>query len=344
MALRDLQDYRERAGILDEDVEAFLADVDRRLLPHLKRALRDVPTVEPLNGGMAHQILSGGKRIRAALCVSSCELFGSPYLRALNYAAAIEHMQNFTLVHDDIADGDPLRRSQEALWVRFGIAHGVNLGDMFIPLAALAVLRSPYSERTKLRLLQVMCEYGLQMAEGQSIDINLRSSDTATAQDYMDCTKKKTGAFLAMAAVGGGIIGGATRTQLAKLRDFAFTAGVAFQIKDDILDVEGTKGRAIGSDVLEGKRTLLVIHAARNASGVQRRRLFAILNKPRAEKIPEEVEWVFDLYRRTRARDYAELMANRLVDEASEHLMALPDSEPKFRILRLSRYLSRRTH
>ena len=75
---------------IDKDVEEFLLDIDRRIEPHLKRALARVPNVNPLQRGVAHQITSGGKRIRAALCVASCELFGSPYYRSLNLASAIE--------------------------------------------------------------------------------------------------------------------------------------------------------------------------------------------------------------------------------------------------------------
>jgi geranylgeranyl diphosphate synthase, type I len=349
VAVRARSDYFEQADaagleVLREEVEGFLADVDRRLVPHLKKALAQVPNVEPLRRGMAHQLTSGGKRVRAALCVTSCELFGAPYVRALDFAAAIEHMQNFSLVHDDISDGDEHRRAQQSIWKQFGIPHGINIGDTFVPLAALAVLQSPYAEALKVRLLTIVCEFGLQMVEGQTLDINMRNRLNVSERDYTNCTYKKTGAFLAMATVGGGLIGGADDEQLLRLREFSFLAGTAFQIKDDILDMDGTKGRPIGSDILEGKRTLLVVHAARNASELQRRRLFTILDQPRESKGDREVAWVYDLYRRTRAREYAELTAKRMVDQACAHLEAFPESEAKYRLLRLSHYLSGRTH
>ena len=348
MAVRARRDYLEQADgygleILRDEVEEFLAEVDRRLVPHLKKALSHIPNVEPLRRGMTHQLTSGGKRVRAALCVTSCELFGAPYVRALDFASAVEHMQNFSLVHDDISDGDEHRRAQQSIWKQFGIPHGINIGDTFIPLAALAILQSPYAESLKLRLLTIVCEFGLQMVEGQTQDINMRTRTNVSERECFECTRKKTGAFLAMASVGGGLIGGADEDDLIRLREFAFLAGIAFQIKDDLLDMDGTKGRPTGSDVLEGKRTLLVAHAARNASELQRRRLFAILDQPRTSKGTREVAWVFDLYRRTRAREYAELTARRMIDQACVHLEGFPESEAKYRLLRLSHYLSGRT-
>jgi geranylgeranyl diphosphate synthase type I len=328
---------------LDRDIEEYLADVDRRLLPYLRRALRRVPDVDPLKRGVAHQVLSGGKRVRAALCACSCALFGAPDQRALPFAAAIEHLQNFSLIHDDIADGDTHRRSQESIWRQFGIAHGVNIGDMFIALSASTITEAPYTDRLKVRLMELVAQFGSDMAVGQALDVNMRSSDAVTEEHYFEATERKTGAFLAMAALGGGIIGDATTAQLDALRRFALQAGVAFQIKDDLLDVDGDKGRPQGSDVREGKRTLLVIYAAEGATAPERRELFRILNAPRATNTPDELEWVRALYQRTGALDRTAAAAARLVDEASAHLLSLPDTEAKYRLLRLAKYLSRRS-
>jgi len=99
-----------QAKPVDPDVAEFLADVDRGLQPHLKSALERIPDLHPLKEGLTYQVMSGGKRIRAALCVTSSEVFGADGSRALDFAATIEHLQNFTLIHDDIADGDTQRR------------------------------------------------------------------------------------------------------------------------------------------------------------------------------------------------------------------------------------------
>jgi geranylgeranyl diphosphate synthase type I len=329
------------AGV-DADIEAFLGEVDGRLRPHLERGLSRVADVTPLRPGIAHQLATGGKRIRAALCVASCELFGMPYTYSLEFAAAIEHIHNFTLVHDDIADGDVQRRARPSIWKQHGIAHAINIGDAFVPLAAQSILEAAYPDTLKLRLLALTIEHALDMVEGQTLDLNLRRNDLAEYDDYFECTSKKTGAFLAMATVGGGVIGGAAEADLKRLRDFAHLSGVSFQIRDDLLDMDGDKGRAPGSDVLEGKRTLMVVHATHRASAAERRRLYAILNKPRVSTSAEDVAWVWRLFRRTGADEYAARTAADLAERACEHVLDLPESAAKYRLLRLARYLSTR--
>jgi geranylgeranyl diphosphate synthase type I len=332
------------SGALLGEIESYLAAVGRELEPHLQRAIDRVAPVESLKDGVVFQVQSGGKRIRAALCAAACEIFAGGHEDALGYAAAVEHLQNFTLVHDDIADGDEERRGRESAWKRFGLAHGINIGDAFIPLTALAILDSELEAETKTRLVGVLSEHGLEVVEGQSLDIDLRRDDAPTEAAYVACTAKKTGGFFAMAVVGGGIIGGATEEQLADLRSFARGAGVAFQIKDDVLDVVGGKGRAVGSDVLEGKRTVIAAYALEGSSEADGRRLIEILNRPRARTTPSDVAWVHALYRRTGAHRRAEATAERRLSAAIAQLESLPRTAGKYRFLRLCRYLTRRAH
>ena len=287
-------------------------------------------------------MLGGGKRVRAALCAATCEVFAGSYQQALGFAAALEHLQNFTLVHDDIADGDTERRGRESAWKRFGLAHGINIGDVFIPLSGLAILETDLDVQTKMRLFRVLSEYGLEVVEGQSLDINLRAHDAPTEAAYVACTAKKTGAFFAMAIVGGGVIGGATDHQLQDLGTFAREAGVAFQIKDDLLDVIGGKGRTLGSDVLEGKRTVMAAYALEGGTEADGRRLVEILNRPREGTSASDVAWVHRLYDRTGARARAEATAEQRMSEAIERLQSLPQTSAKYRFLRLCRYLTRR--
>ncbi len=329
---------------LDEEVEAFLHEVDRQLKPRFERALGRLPDVAPLRTGVAHQLTNGGKRVRATLCVSACELFGTPYARGLDFAAAIEHIHNFTLVHDDIADGDTERRSHPSMWRQHGIGHAINIGDVFVPFAASSILSARYPAALKLRLLELTVEHALDMVEGQNLDLNLLGKDDVSYEDYVLCTTKKTGALLALATVGGGLIGGAGAADLRRLREFAHLSGVSFQIRDDLLDLGGGKGRPPGSDIREGKRSLMVVHAGERASASDRRRMYAILNKPRASTSDTDVAWVWRLFRRTRADEYADDVAAELVDQACEHLLSLPETPAKYRLLRLARYLNARRH
>lgn len=326
----------------DADVEQFLRDVDRKLVPYMRQAVALIPDVATLKDGVATQIHTGGKRIRAALCVSSCELFGAPNRRALPYAAAIEHLQNFSLIHDDIADGDLERRSRPAIWKQYGIGHAINIGDVFIPIGSLSVLSAPYSAELKLRLLETIARFGLQMSVGQSMDINLRTRETVSVDDYIECTRLKTGAFLAMAVVGGAIIGGAQQQHIDLLSKYASSAGVAFQIKDDSLDLTGGKGRQIGSDIVEGKITLHAVYALSHASPPERIRLRRILLKRPQATRRQDVEWVVRLYGRLGALAYAEATSARMIESAARMLLQLPESPYRERLIHVSRYLNRR--
>lgn len=296
----------------------------------------------PLRQGIVDQIASGGKRLRAALAVLACELFGEPPATALDFAAAIEHLQNASLIHDDIADGDRQRRNQIATWAKHGIGHAVNIGDGFLPLVTLAIVEAPYAEAVKLQLFRLLAECGLEMVEGQALDLSFRAKRGVSLEEYFDCTAKKTGALLSLATIGGAVIGGGGDEHLMLLREFARLAGVAFQIRDDLLDVEGTKGRQPGSDVLEGKLTILAVHAGLNANPRQRARLFAILAKPRAVKSSADLRWVLDLYRDLGTAAYARRAGDEILEEAAQHVYRLPDSAAKYRLLRLCRYFGSR--
>ena len=327
---------------LDEDLRAFLGDIEAQINDRLLQQLKRVPDVSPLRSGMAAQVAGGGKRLRAALAVMACELFDEHAAVALDFAAAIEHLQNVSLIHDDIADGDRERRNQTAMWVRHGLGHAINIGDAFLPVVTLAIVEAPYTDEVKLRLFRLLGDYGLEMVEGQALDLNLRLTTDVSLDTYFECAAKKTGALLSLAAVGGGVVGGGREEHLLLLREFSTLAGVAFQIRDDLLDIGGDKGRPLGSDVLEGKRTILTAHAALHAPARDRTKLFAILDKPRPRKTTRDVRWVVDLYRDLGAPAFAQTTERRLLDEATRHLWRLPDTRAKYRLLRLCKYLGSR--
>ncbi len=329
---------------LDSEVEDFLQLVDSLLQPYLNQAVSRVSETKDLQEAVAYQIRSGGKRIRAVLCAVVCEAFCGSYLPALSFGAAIEHLHNFTLIHYDIIDEDAQRRGQPSAWKRFGLTHSITLGDVFAALSALCILESDYQQPTKLRLLQMVCALGLEVAEGQILDILLRGSDTPSVEAYLECTRKKTGAFLAMATLGGAMIAGASESAFSSLKEATMLAGTAFQIKDDLLDLMGGKGRPIGSDVLEGKRTLLVVHTLQYANEGEKQQLLTILNKPRIAKTQAEVQWVSGLYRRAGAIEYAQQMCEQLARQAQTHFIALPEGRARERLCSITHYLVTRIH
>ena len=324
----------------DSEVEDFLLMIDSLLQPYLNKAVSYVPEAKRLQNRVEYQIRSGGKPIRAAMCVTACEAFCGSYLPALSFAASLEHLHNFTVIEDDITHGDTERRGLLEAWKRFDLPHR----DVFAYLSALSILESDYEPQIKVRLMQMICTFGLEAIEGQSIDIILCESDTPSVVEYLQCIKKKTGAFLAMATVGGGVIGGASEQALTSLKKFTMLAGMAFQIKDDLLDLMENKGRSIGSNTLEGRRTLLVICALEYADEREKRKLLSILNKPRSAKTQAEVQWVSELYQRIGAIAYAQQTCEHLIEQAKAHLRILPESEGKERLSRITRYMVTRMH
>jgi geranylgeranyl pyrophosphate synthase len=337
---------RTTAGLPEprpDSIEHYLGQISEELRPLLQRSMDRLADVPALKDGVVSQMLGGGKRLRAALCASVCDIYAGHHRDALGFAAALEHLQNFSLIHDDIADGDEERRGRPSMWHRFGVGHAINIGDAFVPMASLSILEAGHSAEVTVRLLRLISELGVEVAEGQSLDLNLRQQDSPTFEDYVECTRRKTGAFLAMAALGGATIGGADEDQLVALRAFAYDAGVAFQIRDDVLDVTGGKERPVGSDIAEGKRTLLVILAAGRADLAERTRLFTILDRPRDETTTRDKAWVIDLIGRTRARERAEETAERQIQGALRHLGAVPETAAKVRFVRLARYFASRS-
>jgi geranylgeranyl pyrophosphate synthase len=208
----------------------------------------------------------------------------------------------------------------------------------------LSIVEASYADAVKLRLFRLIADYGLEMVEGQTLDLSFRMKTDVSLEEYFECTAKKTGALLGLATIGGGVIGGARDEQLMSLREFARLAGVAFQIRDDLLDGAGSKGRRPGSDVLGGKRTILTVHAARHADSRQRARLFTILDKPRTAKSAADVRWVLNLYCDLGAETFARQAGHELLDKAAQHLFRLPETAAKYRLLRLCRYFGSRRH
>jgi geranylgeranyl diphosphate synthase type I len=324
------------------EVEDFLRYVDRRLVPYMKRAADRVRDVSGLKDGVLTQIRTGGKRLRAGLCIVACEMFGGEPFRALPFAAAVEHLQNFTLVHDDIADGDDERRSRPSIWKLYGVPHAITIGDAFIALGCLSILDSPYPAEIKVALMKLVGERGLEIAAGQTMDVNFRERDNVDIQDYIDSTALKTGAFLALALEGGAMLGGASDEHVATLGRFGATAGVAFQIKDDLLDFTGAKGRAVGADIVEGKMTAVAIHALRSSSPEEARRLRDILRARGQATTQADVAWVLDLYRRTGSIGFAEQLSDRVMAQAARLVTTLPENDARHRFVAIAKYLSKR--
>src|SRR3989339_780697 len=199
------------------------------------------------------------KRVRPAICLITCEALGGNTNDAIHFALAIEIMHNMFLMHDDIEDGDTIRRDQPTVWVKYGTANAINAGDYLLACAYKSVLASPVSLEKKIHLLQILTLTYEKTVEGQALDINARAAEDFSVDKYMAMVELKTGYYLACGMVGGAVVSGISEKVVEKIWSLGKTMGPAFQIRDDLIDLTHGKGRggAIGSDVKEGKASFL---------------------------------------------------------------------------------------
>lgn len=233
--------------------------------------------------------LREAKALRPALCIATCRALGGNLEGVATSATVLELYHNAFLIHDDIEDGSELRRDGPTLHRRHGVPAAINVGDAMLALALEPLLDNMrvLTLGKALRILSTVSDMARESAEGQAIELSWIRSGAFMAGDreYLRMAHKKTGRYTFLApVVVGGIVGEGSSEQIARLRLFATALGVAFQIQDDILNLSGTRtaiGKEQAGDLWEGKHTLVLLHAVRNANKRERSRALGILRKPR---------------------------------------------------------------
>jgi geranylgeranyl pyrophosphate synthase len=269
-----------------------------------------------------------GKRIRPVLALLACESLGGTAEQAMPFAVATELLHNFLLTHDDIQDGDEVRHDRPSVWKKYGRDHGINVGDyMFAKMyeATLGTLQQGVGENRVLRLVELLTSTVSHTGEGQAMDISARQRKDLTADEYLETVIEKTGYYLACPVQGGAVIGGASESVLKTLEDYGKLIGPVFQIRDDIIDMTMGKGRGeLGSDVKEGKRSLLVVMTSERCTDEEREQLFAILDSPRENTTDADVERAFELFRKYGAPERAEEIAQEFLQKCNQKVEELP--------------------
>lgn len=228
-----------------------------------------------------------GKRIRPLLLMMSADLFGGNVQQALNPAFAMELFHNFTLVHDDIMDNADIRRGIPTVHKLFGINTGILAGDVMLAYAYKYLIDIPVVFIPAV--LRIFNKTAIEIFEGQQMDMDFEKRENVSEPEYLKMIEYKTSVLLACSLQLGAVLAGANEINQQKIYDFGINLGLAFQIKDDYLDAfgEGSKvGKRIGGDILQNKKTYLLITALHKAKGAQRDELYALLqNKNEKEKI-----------------------------------------------------------
>jgi geranylgeranyl pyrophosphate synthase len=313
------------------DIEKFLEGSKENIE---KEMLKVFPRegIENLNDAVWYHLNSGGKRIRPGLAIATCKALGGDVKKVMPFAAACEVTHNWLLVHDDIQDLSEMRRNKPAVWKKYGISHAINIGDYMSQKVYEMILKSReygVDEKTILRLIDETVWTCIKTAEGQALEINLKKNNSPTEREYMEMVKGKTAYYLTNPMVGGAVIARASEDVIKQIRTYGMYAGPAFQIADDLLDLTAAKGRGeTGSDIKEGKRSIMVVHCVSRCSENEKTMFLEILNKPVEETGSEDVLWVKGLFERYGSIQYAEEKARELADEAKK---SISDLQPQLR-------------
>jgi geranylgeranyl diphosphate synthase type I len=226
---------------------------------------------------------NAGKRHRPLICLLACEAVGGDPAKAWPSAAAIEHFHTAALIHDDIEDSSLTRRDEPCMHITEGLGLAVNAGDLALALVCGTVVDDEgLDDPTKLRVLAELVGMTTRTIEGQALDIGWARDDRfdLSIEDYLVMANHKTAFYSGGVPLAvGAIIGRGSEEQIETLRRFGQATGLAFQLQDDILNLVGTKEstrKDFRSDIAEGKRTLVAIHAL--GASQRRERLLEILS------------------------------------------------------------------
>lgn len=316
-------------------VETALASLIPNLLPHT--------LYEP----MRYTLLSGGKRVRPVVAMLACDAVGGNGVDALYAGIAVEILHNFTLIHDDIMDAAPVRRNRPTVHVKWNESAAILSGDGMIAIAYQTLLRSP--DLTRLReLIEAMNIGIIEVCEGQALDLEFQDCSNISLAHYFQMIDKKTAKMLELAVKVGGIIGGGSGTQIEALCRYARSAGIAFQVQDDWLDIAADAaklGKTIGGDILEGKKTYLIIKAMEQLDSLppaDRALLEKFIHNRglTAENIPT----MQCLFEKNGIFADARLEVEQLTREAHTALDALPDTVGRTFLHEFATMLLERTH
>lgn len=317
------------------DLMTSIAEVKDLVELRIERALTHT-SLDRLSGAMMHLVEGGGKRLRATLPWLVAKAVGDSHSGLLDVGAAIEIIHNFTLVHDDIMDDDDIRRGRPAVHIAYDLPTAINAGDAMLAIAfeAMAVAEGIEAELLPF-LVKRIGRMVRKCSEGQQLDIEFEDREWVSEDEYIAMIHGKTAAMFLTCAEVGSHLAGADSDTIQCMHDWGLALGLCFQLMDDLIDVlsdSDTLGKPSGSDVAQGKRTLMVIHALNQPSSQSKDDLLAVLGKGdtvNSEQVARAHKALEDLG----SIDYARSKAESYHRNAHDCLDRLPDG-PAMRALR----------
>ena len=286
-----------------------------------------------------HLPLAGGKRLRPAISILSCESVSGNIENVMPLAISTELIHNFTLVHDDIMDKSKLRRNTPTVHNQYGEPTAILAGDLLFAKSFEVIHNFTGPSSIFKKINYNIVESIREVCEGQQLDMEFEKRNNVTEEEYLEMIQKKTSALFMLAAEGGSIAGGGTDNQNIGLRNYGKYLGLAFQIRDDYLDMSSdvnTLGKDIGNDIRNGKKTLIAVHSINNASGNNKNLIDKIFGNNNASE--EEVNKVYNLFNEIGSLEYAKNTAYKFCDEAKKSINILKDTDAKKILSDLAEY------
>ena len=313
--------------------EQEVSELQLRYLPEVKARLRD--SVPPSGGGLFARLRyhlgwedkdgnpvseDAGKALRPVLCLTACELAGGDWHRAVSAAVALELVHNFSLIHDDIQDGDLTRRGRPTVWSIYGTHQAIAAGNAMRVIAdqTLASLADTGLPAASVAAATVeLTERYFEMIEGQYLDMSFEESSGVTTDSYLDMIGRKTGALIESAMYLGALVATADATVAHEFGACGRRLGLAFQVRDDLLGIWGDPdaiGKPVGSDIRRKKKSLPIVYLFQEAQDADRRWLTEAYSQ---EEIGgEDVERVLALLNKVGAQAFVQRIAERQAAEA----------------------------
>jgi len=330
----DLEEIlKERAKIFDR---ALTGNLSPREPEVFYDALRWIP-------------LSGGKRLRPILAMLSCEAVGGVPEITIPFGISLEYLHNSTLIHDDIIDKDKWRRGLQTTHEKFGVPFAILAGDALIgeTYRMLSYMAPPELKSvTYKEIIRSIADAAKNFYEGEALDIEFAVRSDVTIPQYMIMIEKKTAQLYYLAGKGGALIGKGNRKQVENMAQYGTLFGLMFQIKDDLLNILTEQiilgKQMIGSDILNGKRTLMLIHALSVLEENDKSRMMTVVGDEKSNQ--DDVLEVIDLFKTYGSIDYAQNKLAEFCDAAKKCLDIVDSSESKDILIALADYSVTRSY
>lgn len=345
----------ESSPALDQRIQALFQRMGDglELVDHAMRAqLESASEIMPVIG--SHVLSSGGKRLRPILVLLSAELTGYTGSRRVQLGAALELIHTATLLHDDVVDLSELRRGQPSANAIWGNRRAVLAGDFFYGRASSMIV-----EDGSLAILEIFSNTIRMMAEGELIQLQRSFDADVSERHYYQVIERKSAVLLSAACEIGAVLGDVTRGEVRRVAEFGRELGIAFQVRDDVLDYEApaeTLGKPQCADLHEGKVTLPLLLALKRCTNAEREQIASVLKQASqlaaANPAQDASEWadqldlssVLDLIQRHRGVENSMKRAQEHAEKAAAAIAAFPDSFAKQALLDLLAYSVERDH